>query len=77
MLVRIRIPELLEKRGITPYALAARSEGRISLSTAYRLNRSRGHGHAFDSALLEALCDVLDVEPGELLEREAKRRRAK
>jgi DNA-binding Xre family transcriptional regulator len=28
-----------------------------------------------DSDLLEALCDVLDVEPGELLEREGKKRR--
>ena len=32
-----------------------------------------GRGHTFDSSLGEALCDVLGVEPGELLEREAKR----
>ena len=77
MLMRVRIPELLEVRGLTPYELSKRSDGRISMSTAYRLKRNRGRGHTFDSALLEALCDVLDVEPGELLEREAKRGRGR
>jgi DNA-binding Xre family transcriptional regulator len=45
------------------------------MSTAYRLNRHRGRAHTFDSKLLEALCNVLDVEPGELLERDKKRGR--
>ncbi len=70
MLMRLRIPELLIERRLTPYGLAKASGGRISLSAAYRLNRSRGRVQFFDADLLEALCDVLDVEPGELLERE-------
>ena len=77
MLMRVRIPELLQSKGLTPYELSKRSGGRISMSTAYRLNRNQGRGHTFDSSLLEALCDVLDVDPGELLEREGKWGRGK
>jgi DNA-binding Xre family transcriptional regulator len=72
--VRLRLPELLEAKGLTPYYLAKQSGGRISLSAAYRYMRLRGKVKSFDADLLEALCDVLDVEPGELLEREPKRR---
>ena len=74
MQVRIRIPELLEERGISAYALAQRSGGRISMSAVYRLKDKRGRVQFMDADLLEALCDVLNVEPGELLEREGKRR---
>lgn len=70
MLMRLRFPELLDARGLTPYALAKASEGRISESTAYRLTRMRGRVANFDAQMLEALCDVLGVEPGELLERD-------
>ena len=77
MLVRVRFPELLEERGLTPYELSKRSQGRVSMSTAYRLARKKGRAHTFDSDLLEALCDVLDIGPGELLEREGKRKRAR
>jgi DNA-binding Xre family transcriptional regulator len=77
MLVRVRVPELLEEKGITAYALSRRSEGRISLSTAYRLRDRNGQLDYFESKLLEALCDVLQCEPGELLEREGKRKRGK
>jgi DNA-binding Xre family transcriptional regulator len=73
--VRLRLPELLEKHGITPYGLAKRSGGRISLSAAYRYVRKKGRLASFDSALLEALCDVLEEEPGALLERDRKRRK--
>jgi DNA-binding Xre family transcriptional regulator len=81
--VRVRLPELLtvdaegktRERKITPYALAKRSTERISLSTAYRLVKRKGQLESFESKLLEALCDVLDVEPGELLERDKKRGR--
>jgi DNA-binding Xre family transcriptional regulator len=72
--LRVRIPELLERRKLTPYELSKRSGGRISMSTAYRLNRNRGRAHTFDSELLEQLCAALDVGPGELLERDSKRR---
>lgn len=77
MLVRIRLPELLDERGLTAYAVAKKSEGRIDPSTLYRLVRARGRVEFLKSDLLEALCDVLGVGPGELLEREGKRKRGR
>jgi DNA-binding Xre family transcriptional regulator len=68
--VRTRLPELLKERGMTPYGLSKASTGRISLSAAYRLYRSRGRFGFISSATLDAMCDVLAVEPGELLARE-------
>lgn len=72
--MRLRIPELLTARDITPYALAKRSGGRVSLSTVYRLVERRGRLQTYSSDLLETLCDVLKVEPGELFERDTSRR---
>jgi DNA-binding Xre family transcriptional regulator len=37
--------------------------------------RLEGRVKTFDAELMEALCDVLDVEPGQLLERDKKRGR--
>lgn len=70
MLMRLRIPELLTERGLTPYAVARDSEGRISLSTIYRLKDRRGQLDTFAADMLEALCDVLRVKPGDLFERD-------
>jgi DNA-binding Xre family transcriptional regulator len=64
----------LEEHGITPYHLAKQSKGRISLSAAYRYVRLGGRVNSFDAEVLEAMCDVLNVEPGELLEREPRKR---
>ncbi len=55
---------------MTAYALAKQSDGRISLSTSYRLCRMNGRLESFEAAALEALCDVLGVTPGELFERD-------
>jgi DNA-binding Xre family transcriptional regulator len=77
MLMRLRIPELLAARGMTPYALAKASGGRISMSTAYRLKDSRGRLETYAAEMLEALCDVFDVTPGELLEREPAKKRGR
>lgn len=77
MEMRLRLPELLDEYDLTAYALAKRSKGRISLSTIYRLSRNRGFVESFDAELLEAICDVLQVEPGILLEREGKRLRGR
>lgn len=71
MSVRIRLPELLEEHDLTAYAVAQRSNGRISASTLYRLTRSRGRVRYIDADLLDALCDLLGVGPGEVLERHA------
>ena len=75
--LRLRLPELLAEREMTPYALAKASAGRVSLSTAYRLTRNKGKVRYLDAELLETLCDVFDVEPGELLEREKPARKRK
>ena len=40
--MRIRLPELFEERGLTAYAVAQQSDGRISTSVLYRLLRSQG-----------------------------------
>jgi DNA-binding Xre family transcriptional regulator len=71
MLMRLRLPELLKERELSAYGLSKASEGRISMSTAYRLAKLEGRVQTFDAELLEALCDVLDVDPGELFERDA------
>jgi DNA-binding Xre family transcriptional regulator len=73
--VRIRLPEVLQEHGLTAYEVAKRSRGRIIPSTLYRLARQKGRVKMFDGDLLEALCDVLGLEPGRLLEREKSRRR--
>jgi len=70
MEMRIRFPELLERSGLTPYALAQKSKGRISLSAAHRLARTNGRVKLFNAALLDALCDAFEVDPNALLERE-------
>lgn len=73
--MRLRIPELFEARALTAYGFAKASDGRVSLSTAFRLVRLRGELKSFDAALLESLCDVLDVTPCDLLERTTKKRK--
>lgn len=73
--MRLRLPEALEERDLTAYKVAKLSEGRIDESTLYRLVRQEGRVEYISATLLEALCDVLKAEPGDLLERESKRRR--
>jgi hypothetical protein len=75
MTMRLRLPELLQeqKPPMTAYGLWKASQGRISLSTAYRLSRNKGVVRYLDSAMLETLCDVFHVEPGALLERQKRR----
>lgn len=78
--MRLRLPEALEERQLTAYEVAKRSNGRILSSTLYRLSKQRGSVKYIDAELLEALCDVLGVGPGELLERDAsngKRKRSR
>ncbi len=71
--MRIRIPDLMPD-GMTGYQLAHKSSGRISMSTAYRLVKLKGKVQNFDADMLEALCDIFEVEPGALFERTTKRR---
>ena len=66
---RLRLPDILEERGLTAYEVARRSHGRIDASALYRLVRQRGRVTRFSSELIDALCDVLGVSPGELMSR--------
>lgn len=79
MEMRLRLPELLTERELTPYAVAKQSNGRISESTLYRLARDNGRVKLFAADLCDALCDVLGITPAELFEHEPelKRGRAK
>lgn len=67
MPLRLRFPELLDERGLTPYALSVRSSGRISMSVAHRLARGI---RRFDVSTLEALMEVLGVGVDELFTRD-------
>lgn len=77
MEMRIRFNELLKDAKLTPYSLALKSNGRISLSAAHRLAREDGRVKLFSAALLDALCDAFNVDPNELLEREPEKKRGK
>lgn len=67
--MRLRLPEILEAQDMTAYALAQASGGRISMSLAYRVQREGGAFKCLSPEALEALCEVLEVTPGELFER--------
>jgi DNA-binding Xre family transcriptional regulator len=74
--IRLRLEELLKERRMSAYALAKAGGGRLSHSTLYRIIRMEGRLATFDAELLDALCDALGVDLGELLERTpAKRKR--
>ncbi len=75
MSLRLRFPELLEERGLTPNAFAKLTGGAISDATAYRLVKLRGKLKTFDPRLLEAICNALDVEPGDLIEQTGRSKR--
>lgn len=59
---------------MTAYELAKASGGRISLAAIYRLSKQGGRARYFDAKLLDAMCDVLGVEPGELFVRDGRKR---
>ena len=61
-----RTGELAAKRGITTQELAERAE--IAYNTA--LNLVRGVTARIDLEVLDRVCGVLEVEPGDLLVRE-------
>jgi hypothetical protein len=66
---------VLIEHEITAYEVAKRSDGRVIPSTLYRLIRQKGRVRMFDGVLLETLCQILNVEPGALLERGGRRGR--
>lgn len=75
--VRLRIPELMARRKWrTAYQLAKASGGRLSTTNAYHLVENAGNISRVSMEVLEVLCDVFDVEPGDLFERDKRRKTA-
>lgn len=78
--MRLRIRELMAGHNpplSTAYALEKASReksARIPMSTAHRLVSTKGKPDRVDLRTLDALCDVFGVEPGDLWERDKKRR---
>ena len=62
-MIKIRIDELLEKRGRTFYWLA--KETGISHTTLWRLKKGRAVGINFPT--LEQICRALSCQPGDVL----------
>ena len=71
--VRFRLHELLEEHGLSQSELARRSG--ISFVTVNGIANNKTKQVSL--ATLDALCGALDVEPGELLERDAPKRRGR
>lgn len=64
-MIRLRVVELLEKRGWTAYRLA--KEAGISVPAAYRLANPDGEFDRLEAVTLEKLCAAFRVQPGALL----------
>jgi DNA-binding Xre family transcriptional regulator len=74
-MVRLRLPELLNELGWTPYRLA--KELGMTEPGVYRLVNRRGQFARLSAAMLDRLCEVTGKTPGDLLEREPTKRRTK
>lgn len=69
--MRLRLRELMAAHNLsTAYQLSKASKGRISPTNAHRLVNPKGTPKRVEYDTLDALCDIFDVDPGELLERE-------
>ena len=63
-MLRLRLRQLLEARGLSAYALAKFSG--LSLNTIYRLTRPSGRFRIIRADTIERLCGALRVTPSEL-----------
>ena len=73
MAIRVRLRELLEQRGMAQTELQAKTGlGYSTINALYH-----GKTERVEFATLDVLCDVLDCEIGDLLERESKPKRAR
>ena len=66
--VRLRVRQLLESRGLSPYALAKFTG--LSLNSIYRLTGASGRFRLIRADTIERLCAALRVTPSELFEYE-------
>ena len=65
-MIRLRLGEILEDKGWTPYRLAQVTG--LTVPTAYRLADPDQRFGRFSADTLDRLCRALDVQPGDLLE---------
>src|SRR3989441_245197 len=65
-LLRLRLRQLLEARGLSAYGLAKFTG--LSLNTIYRLTRPTGRFSLIRADTIERLCGALRTTPGELFE---------
>ena len=65
-LLRLRVRQLLEGRGMSAYGLAKFTG--LSLNTIYRLTRPTGRFSLIRADTIERLCGALRVTPSELFE---------
>ena len=63
-MARLRIDELLKKRGITAYRLAV--DANITHSTIAKLRHGKAREIRLD--VIDRLCEVLDCDAGELIQ---------
>ena len=74
--MRLTLPALMARHGLkTAYSLERFAKGALTMSSAHRLVKADGKPKRVDLATLDTLCDVFGVEPGELWERDTKRRK--
>ena len=66
--LRLRLHQLLDARGVSPYGLAKFTG--LSLNTIYRLTRPNGRFRLIRADTIERLCGALRVTPSELFEYE-------
>ena len=64
--LRLRVRQLLEARGLSPYALAKFTG--LSLNSIYRLTKATGRFRLIRADTIERLCAALRVAPSELFE---------
>lgn len=73
--MRLRLKELLDERDMSAYALVKSSNGRIDMTTAYRILQQDGRLRFFSAELLDTLLELLGVTIAELLEPEPTKRK--
>ena len=64
--VRLRVRQLLEARGLSPYALAKFTG--LGLNSIYRLTNATGRFRLIRADTIERLCGALRVLPSELFD---------
>jgi DNA-binding Xre family transcriptional regulator len=69
--VRLRLRQVLEARGVLPYGLAKFTG--LSLNTIYRLTRPSGRFRLIRADTIERLCAALRITPSELFDYEKPR----